>query len=225
MRKSGIFAVLSIFVSSWLVVLFGCNGDHSPSPPTERFVIQGASQLDAVGNFSFDLSSWQESTESTVIPAPASYMLGQAQAGIQAQDFVIPAQAGIQAQDFVIPAQAGIQAQDFVIPAQAGIQNDMLILPAKFKSYLGQKNTPSYIVKLLESEIYNEQTLQAHWEANSYARNVDFTPTPPAVGDVIVRNDGPVFGLDERANPKNFVLYGITYGNGLYVAVGAPDAD
>ena len=62
----------------------------------------------------------------------------------------------------------------------------MLTLPAKFESLLGQKNQPSYIVKMLESEIRNEQTLQADWAANSGESNVDYTPTPPTVGDVAI---------------------------------------
>src|SRR3990170_2007934 len=69
-------------------------------------------------------------------------------------------------------------------PAKEG---SMLTLPEKFKSELFKgQNTPSYIVKLLESELYNEQTLQADWEANSGESNVDYTPTPPAAGEVIL---------------------------------------
>jgi N-acetylneuraminic acid mutarotase len=71
----------------------------------------------------------------------------------------------------------------------------MLTLPTKFKTELLKKNQPSYIVKLLESEIKNEQTLQADWAANSSESNVDYTPTPPETGDVILAGGANVGGI------------------------------
>lgn len=63
----------------------------------------------------------------------------------------------------------------------------MLTFPAKFEAELNRAgHVPSYILKLLESEMFNEQTLQADWTANSGESNVDYTPTPPAAGDVIL---------------------------------------
>jgi hypothetical protein len=60
----------------------------------------------------------------------------------------------------------------------------MLTLPASFKSELLKKNRPSYIIKMVESELQAEQTTQTDWAANSGALNVDYTPTPPTAGDV-----------------------------------------
>src|SRR3990170_3046624 len=47
-------------------------------------------------------------------------------------------------------------------------------------------NEPSIIVELEESRLEKEQTTQADWAANSQESNVDYTPTPPSGGDVIL---------------------------------------
>ncbi len=61
----------------------------------------------------------------------------------------------------------------------------MINLPAKFAAVNARaKKVPAVIVKLLESELANEQTTLADWQANSGESNVDYTPDPPTSGDV-----------------------------------------
>ncbi len=64
-----------------------------------------------------------------------------------------------------------------------GYYEPMLTLPAQFKTQLLKKNTPSYIVKMVESEIQNEQTSQGQWAANSGYSQMKWT-SPVVAGDV-----------------------------------------
>jgi len=63
----------------------------------------------------------------------------------------------------------------------------MINLPAKFAAENARaEKVPAVIVKLLDSELANEQTTLADWQANSAESNVDYTPEPPTSGDVIL---------------------------------------
>lgn len=69
----------------------------------------------------------------------------------------------------------------------------MLSLPQKFSDENNKgTNKPSIIVELEESRLENEQTLQADWAANTQESNVDYGPTPPEVGNVILSRNGAV---------------------------------
>ena len=63
----------------------------------------------------------------------------------------------------------------------------MLTFPAKFAAENAKgQNDPAYLVKLLKSEVFIESTAQADWAANTLESQVDYTPTPPDAGDVIL---------------------------------------
>lgn len=62
----------------------------------------------------------------------------------------------------------------------------MLTLPSKFAAELAKApNTPSFLVKLEDGTLYNEQTLQADWTANSQASQIDFITQ---VGSVLIES-------------------------------------
>ncbi len=91
----------------------------------------------------------------------------------------------------------------------------MLTLPSKFSEENKKADkVPAILVKLLNQEISNEQTTQADWAANSLNSNVDWTPSPPASGDVILAS-AAVPNDENQTNNSWGVLQTITSLQGL----------
>lgn len=68
----------------------------------------------------------------------------------------------------------------------------MLTFNSKFAAELKKgKSDPTTIMHLQESIFFDEKALQADWIANSSENNVDYTPSPPVIGDVILASDTP----------------------------------
>jgi hypothetical protein len=154
-----ILAILRAFVPSWLLlVLFftGC-GDHVTVclPPSCP-----TCPAPAQPEFQFTLTSWFEPDH-----------------------FVIQGTSYIGEPGKALTGVIGVQPSLTLDPGPL-TRDLMLTLPANFKSELLKKNQPSYIIKMVESELQSEETSQSDWAANSGALNVDYTPTPPAAGDV-----------------------------------------
>lgn len=85
----------------------------------------------------------------------------------------------------------------------------MLTLPSKFADELAKSpNTPSFLVKLEDGTLYNEQTLQADWAANTQASQIDYTTQ---AGSVVV---------ESWVRPENLTMN--TY-NKLFAKVGDPN--
>ena len=66
-------------------------------------------------------------------------------------------------------------------------------------------NKPSIIVELEESRLENEQTTQADWAAASFQIDIDYTPTPPNAGDVILTTFGQL-GNEENQTGNTWAL-------------------
>ena len=61
----------------------------------------------------------------------------------------------------------------------------MLTYNSKFAAELKKgKSDPATLVYLQDSIFFDEKTLQADWILNTSENNVDYTPSPPALGDV-----------------------------------------
>lgn len=66
----------------------------------------------------------------------------------------------------------------------------MLTLPEKFTAENAKDhNEPALIVEMQKGVIASDQTTQADWAANTGESNVDYTPTPPDAGDVILEKE------------------------------------
>lgn len=84
------------------------------------------------------------------------------------------------------------------ITAMAGCS--MLDLPAKFEAEnkKGTK-TRAAIVKLQDEVIEDEKYLQDHWSSNTSESNVDYTPSPPDSGNVILDEEIAMENLEQNS--------------------------
>jgi len=83
----------------------------------------------------------------------------------------------------------------------------VITLPAKFATENAKAdNTPAVIVKLLQSELSAEETTATDWGNNSGEVSVDYTPTPPNSGDVILNSTNMPIIIQNVNNSWNPIL-------------------
>lgn len=93
----------------------------------------------------------------------------------------------------------------------------MITLPSKFATENAKaENSPAVIVKLLESELSNEQTTQTNWTANSSESNVDYTTTP---GDVTLSGQAESY-TGKTADTQRYDHASVIVGNYMYALGG-----
>ena len=83
----------------------------------------------------------------------------------------------------------------------------MLALSEKFLTENARdRNTPALLVDILSHNLFNEQTTQADWEANSGESNVDYTASP---GDVVLA-PAPVPNEEQTGHNDSAFVYSTT---------------
>lgn len=76
------------------------------------------------------------------------------------------------------------------IQAFCGGDVEMLTLPEKFAAENSKdRNTPALLVDIQNGVQESDQTTQSDWQANTGESNIDYTPTPPDAGNVILTQD------------------------------------
>jgi len=97
----------------------------------------------------------------------------------------------------------------------------MITLPSKFATENAKADkAPAVIVKLLESELSNEQTTQADWTANVSESNVDYTPSPPDAGDVILASQADSITSGASSALARYDHTSVNIGGVMYAAGG-----